>query len=271
MTDRQAAQLADTLAAEVIAANDSAWTRITSFTALVEKYGVETAYTISPNNSGFNEPKKHYAYEIDYDFSRILFLVCNDTKHLSTPNAGRQYGVNDLMNYRFEGIKQYERTFGFKDMDSLKRALAQDLHFYYSNNNASIDSIKDVVKENTIKDLRQINKYDFIVFVHFLKYAEPFVESMSTNDVFNSYFSPGYLKSDVIVCDLYKNTVIAQFAVENSNTDNINVFYNKSRETSPSVTKIKRDMEENLINTLKWRLAEMLAKRGIAPKRKKRE
>ena len=92
--------IANELTPKVMLEQESNLRRINNLLKLTEDNGAQIEYKVStagPNNPAtYTEPKSHYSYPIDYDYSRVIFLFCNDQDSLQYPKVGKVYGSKDF-------------------------------------------------------------------------------------------------------------------------------------------------------------------------------
>ena len=289
LTEAQADQLTDELTAEICAEYDTTLQMIRHAYNLISEEGIQTeyeAYPAAPSHLSYKESKAHLVGGYDYDFSRLLFLVCNDLDSLSHPHPGKKYDGGSLSNRDFEEFSlpvDLKRCVGFGDSLKLREIIKHELNFYYTlREDASMDSVKQEVKNNLSLYLDDILPFDHIVFIHLEKYMAPCPEPLSPENELTAFplFRSGYMKSHVVVGDLHTGLIKDQFKVENANSDTINYFYsgvgtpNTPTEQAMNHNESKARVESlyhNLIFTLRLHLWDQLAKRGFAPKREEQE
>lgn len=277
--------IANELTPKVMLEQESNLKRINNLLKLIEDNGTQIEYKVStagPNNPAtYTEPKSHYSYPIDFDYSRVIFLFCNDQDSLQYPKVGKVYGSKDFRDYNFSttgtnSMNRVKWAIELNDENSVKEAIISLINRrnIESKTNINIDELKYEVMNAVGEFISHINNYDKIVFIHLTSYLMPTFGNVNTElDYFNFY--GGQMNCQAVVGDIETGKVIKKIEFKNANIEDVNFYYTKKegrpvQNQNAQVSSMVKSVHDNLMNTMTWRLEELLAKQGMVPKKQEK-
>ena len=278
ITEEQALTIATEIAPKIMADQEENVQRIINLLDLIAQNAIQSEYTTTKsgrfNMARYIEPKQHKSYTNEYDFSHILFLLCNDKDALLTPKPGKRYHADNLSDYDLNNYNNYDvsKMHWTLDLNS-ENAIIKELVYKLKNySHQEIEKAKQISRNAICETISRIERFDKVVFIHLVDYMSPTLgdDYLGQEEL---HFYGGQMKCRAEVYDIATGKMVARIDYQNANSSDLNFYYTEKKGSvvenhNAKIRSMEKTMHDNLINTMKWRLQELLVKRGVASKRK---